>query len=134
MICISEIRRLSSIFFEELIWKKLAVPVKDYLVSLEILQGLQVKIESQSVYSTLGIFLVPLAIAEVMGLYSGALIVSGSLLVGIIIYIIKIPVAGLTFWIFSFSKDKLLTIDWFNTLYELMIRLFDWIKSTNWNR
>jgi len=122
---------IAFIFFEELVWKKLALPVKNWLVSLEILQGVQAKIMLQSTYMILLIFLVPLAIAEVMGIYSGMLIVSGSLIMGVLLYIIKIPVAGLTFWIFSFSKDRLLTIDWFETLYDLMVRLFDWIKSTN---
>ena len=98
--------------------------------NLNIFQTMQAKIEPMGVYTTLAIFLIPLAIAEIMGLYSGALILTGSVITGIIIYIIKIPVAGLTFWVFSFSKDKLLTLDWFETLFNLLIRFFDFIKAT----
>ena len=118
------------IFFEELIWKKMAMPIKNYLASLEILQGTQIWIETRGLYETLSIFVVLLTIAEFMGIYSGILIVSGAIISGVILYGIKVGVAGLTFWIFSFTKDKLLTISWFKTVYDLIIELFDWIKST----
>ncbi len=119
------------IFFEELIWERAVLPIKKYLSSLGIFQKLQAWIEPQSLYATLAIFLFPLGVAEAMSLYSGVLIIKGSLIIGIVMYAIKVPVAGLTFWIFGFSRDKLLKIDWFKTLYELTIRLFDWIQSTS---
>jgi len=118
------------IFFEELIWKKLALPVKNYISKLKILDATKEKIIEQSAYTTLAIFLIPLAIAEGMGIYSGLLFVSGSIITGAFIYALKIPVAGITFWIFSFTKEKLLTIDWFETLYGLLIRFLDFVKST----
>ena len=122
---------IAFLFFEKLIWEIIVVPIKDFMVDLKVFQKLQVVIEKQNTYATLVIFLVPLAIAEIMGLQSGVMMMTGSMIAGIILYIIKIPVAGLTFWIFSFSKDKLLTIDWFKTLYDLMIRFLDWIKATD---
>ena len=118
------------ILFEELIWKIFALPVKNWIIKRKILESVKVKIEKQGTYETLVIFLVPLIIAELMGLYSAQLFISGSILMGIVIYTVKIPVAGITFWIFSFTKEKLLTIDWFKTLYDLLIRFLDWIKST----
>jgi len=118
------------IFFEELIWKKLALPVKNYISKLKILESTKETIMEQSAYTTLAIFLVPLAIAEGMGIYSGLLFVSGSILTGAFIYALKIPVAGITFWIFSFTKEKLLTIDWFETLFGLLMRFINFIKDT----
>ena len=118
------------IFFEELIWKKLAVPLKDYISNLEIAKITKAKIEIQSINMTLLIFLLPLGVAEVMGIYSGMLIVSGSVIFGVFMYILKIPVAAITFWIFSFTKEKLLTIDWFKTIYDLLIRFLNFIKNT----
>ena len=118
------------IFFEELIWKKLALPVKEYLESLEILQKLQIKIEAQDLTSTLWIFVGLLAITEVAGIYAGVLIVSGAIITGVVLYGIKVAFAGLTFWIFSFTKDKLLTISWFKYSYDKLIQLFNWVKST----
>ena len=119
------------IFFEELIWKKLALPVKNYISGLKILESTKEKIMIQSAYMTLLIFLIPLAIAEAMGIYSGILFVSGSIIGGAFLYALKIPIAGLTFWIFSFTKEKLLTIDWFETLYELLMRFLNFIKETD---
>lgn len=118
------------IFFEQIIWEWMVKPIRDYMVGLKIFQRLQAKIEAQDTYQTLVIFLVPLGIAEAMGVYSGALILHGALTWGVILYILKVPVAGLTFWMFGFSKEKLLTIDWFATLYGLLIKGFDWIKAT----
>ena len=118
------------IFFEELIWKKLALPIKDYLTSLEILQKLQIKIESKSLNYILGLFVVVLTITEVAGIYAGLLIVQGAIIAGVILYAIKVGFAGFTFWMFSFTKDKLLTIDWFKTVYDLLMRMFNWIKAT----
>jgi len=117
------------IFFEELVWKKLALPVKNWLASLKVLEKVQENIMKLDVYPTLAVFLVPLAIAEFMGIKSGALIITGELFWGVVVYALKIPVAGLTFWVFSFSREKLLSIDWFNTLYELLMRFLDWVKS-----
>jgi len=118
------------IFFEELIWKKLALPFKNWLRSLKALEGVKKTITELDPYPTLVVFIIPLIIAELMGIRSGALVISGHLVMGAIIYAMKIPVAGLTFWVFSFSKDKLLTIDWFKTLYELLMEFISWVKNT----
>jgi len=118
------------IFFEELIWKKLAIPLKDYISNLEIAKTTKAKIETQSINMTLLIFLLPLGVAELMGIYSGMLIVSGSIIFGVFIYLLKVPVAAITFWIFSFTKEKLLKIDWFKTIYDLLMRFLNFIKNT----
>lgn len=118
------------IFFEEIVWEYIAVPIKNKLSSMKILQGVQTSIESKTAYQTLGIFLVLFILVEVAGIYAGILLVQGLVVTAVILYASKLPLAGLTFWIFSFSKVKLLSIDWFETLYNLVMRLFDWIKST----
>lgn len=119
------------IFFEEIIWKTIALPIAKYILSFKLLDGLKAKIMKQTPYRTLTIFLIPLAIAEWMGIRSGVLFISGSIISAISLYIAKIPVAAITFWIFSFSKEKLLTIDWFATLYGLLIRFLNFIKNTD---
>jgi len=118
------------IVFEEIIWKKLVYPIKEWFASLKVFIKLQAWIEKQDTISTLVYFMLPFIAAELLSIYSGTLIVTGHIMVGLALYIAKIPVAGVAFWIFSFSKDKLLSLDWFNTLYLLVIRGFDWIKST----
>lgn len=121
---------IAFIFFEEIVWEYIAIPIGNKLKSLKILEGVQAKIETKTAYQTLGIFLVLLVIVELAGIYAGILLVQGFAIAAIILYASKLPLAGLTFWIFSFSKVKLLSIDWFKTLYDLVMRLFDWIKST----
>ena len=118
------------IFFEELVWKKFAVPIRDWLASLKILQTVQIKIEEKTAYQTLVIFLGLFIVVELAGIYAGILALQGALIWAGILYASKIPLAGFTFWIFGFTKDKLLTIDWFDSLYSLVLRLFNFIKST----
>ena len=121
---------LGFIFFEEIMWKLIALPIKNWIVKREILQSTKEKIMEQSPYATLAIFTIPLFIAEGMGFYSGYLFVSGSVMTGLFVYALKAPIAGITFWIFSFSKEKLLTIDWFETLFDLLMRFINFIKDT----
>lgn len=118
------------IFFEELIWKKLALPIKNYLATLDIFGKLQVKIESQNVYTILGLFVSLFVIVELMGLWATGLFLTGSVIAGVVVYGLKVPLAGFVFWMFSFTKDKLLTIEWFATVYGLIVQLFDWVKAT----
>ncbi len=121
---------LGFIFFEEIVWNLFGLPIKNWLSSLKILERIQLNIMKLDAYPTLAVFAVPLVIAEFMGIKSGAMILTGSLFWGVVLYALKVPIAGLTFWIFSFTKEKLLTIDWFETLYNLLMRLLDWTKNT----
>jgi len=118
------------IFFEELIWKTIVLRLKEYIIKFKILTTIEQTIKEQNPYTTLTIFLLPLGIAELMGIYSGMLFISGSMLLGAIVYALKIPIATITFWIFSFSKEKLFTIDWFKTLYDLLMRFINFIQNT----
>lgn len=122
---------IAFIFLEELVWKKIAVPVAKWLGSLSILQKLQAKIELQTAYKTLAYFLILFGIVEIAGLYAGVLMVSGSFVWGVILYGMKVPIAAFAFWMFSFSKVKLLTIEWFATIYGLLMQLLDWITATS---
>ena len=117
------------IFLDELVWKKFAVPIRDWFSGLSIMQKLQVKIENQTAYETLGWFLVLFAFVEILGIYAGILMVSGAVIWGVVTYATKIPIAAFAFWIFNFSEQKLLTIDWFATIYNLLLRFLNWIKS-----
>lgn len=118
------------IFFEELIWKKLALPIKDYFVSLEMFQRLQAHIELQSLNTILAIFVGLFGLVELLGFYAGALLLSGSISWAITLYVAKAPLAGFVFWMFSFTKDKLLTIEWFAWSYNKLMAGFDWVKAT----
>lgn len=118
------------IVFEEIVWEQVAKPSMAWLASLEILQKLQVKIETLGLYEVLALFVGLFVIVEALGIYAGILFVSGSIISGVILYILKLPVAAFTFWIFSFTKEKLLTVAWFAGMYYYIMAKFDWVKST----
>lgn len=118
------------LFFEKLAWEKLAVPFKVWISKLKISEKFGTWLKQRNVFTKFWFFILPLFVAEVMGIVSGSLIVSGSVLIGLGIYVLKIPVAGLTFWIFGLVKEDLLKLDWFETLYNLTIRFLNFIKST----
>ena len=118
------------ILFEKVIWEQLVYPVKEAVSKLKLFVKFEAWLTTQNTITTLGFFLAPFIAAELLSIYSGGLIITGHILIGITLYIAKIPVAGIAFWIFSFSKEKLLSLDWFNTIYKLIIKGFDWVKST----
>ena len=117
------------ILFEELIWEGIAKPIYDAIHSLQILQKVEDKLHHVNRYIILTIFIMLLAIVEIFGLYAGMLFVSGQILLGIGLYLSKIPIAAFTFWLFRVTEDKLMTFKWFKWLYTKMINAIAWLKS-----
>ena len=96
------------IIFEELIWDRLAKPIFSYISNLELFRDLEPKILALNSYLILFIFLIPFIIVELLGVYAGILFVSGNIVLGIVLYISKIPIAVVIFWFFNVAKDRLL--------------------------
>ena len=119
------------IIFEELIWEGIAKPVYKFVHSLKILQKVETKLHSANATVILIIFIFLLGIVEAFGIYAGILFVSGNVLLGLVLYISKVPVAAFTFWMFRVTEDKLMTFGWFKWLYEKIMLAIDWLKSRN---
>ena len=117
------------IIFEELIWEGIAKPIYVAIHELKILQKIEAKLEDANPMMVLGLFVVLLVIVEVFGIYAGILFVSGKVLLGLGLYLSKIPVAAFTFWLFRVTEDKLMTFRWFKWLYEKMLASIAWLKS-----
>ena len=117
------------IIFEELIWEGIAYPIYQYVHSLKILQKVEVALHGVNRYVILVIFVLMLASVEAFGLYAGYLFVSGNILLGLSIYLGKIPIAAFTFWMFRVTEDKLMKFAWFKWIYDLVIQLINWLKS-----
>jgi len=117
------------IIFEELIWEGIAKPIYEAIHSLRILQKLETKLQDINAYVILVIFVLLLATVETFGIYAGMLFVSGQVLLGLALYISKIPIAAFTFWLFRVSEDKLMQFEWFKWLYEKMMAGIAWLKS-----
>jgi hypothetical protein len=117
------------IIFEEIIWEGIAYPVYQYVHSLKILQKVENALHDVNRYVILVIFVVMLASVEAFGLYAGYLFVSGNVLLGLSIYLGKIPVAAFTFWMFRITEDKLMQFAWFKWLYECVIQFINWLRA-----
>ncbi len=117
------------IVFEELIWEGIAYPIYRYVHGLRILQKVEAKLQSVNAYVILVLFVLLLASVEMLGLYAGYQFVSGSVLIGIVLYLTKIPIAAFTFWMFRVTEEKLMRFGWFAWLYGKIMRAIAWLKG-----
>ena len=117
------------IIFEELIWEGIAKPIYEAIHSLKVLQKIESKLQHVNAYVILVIFVVLLATVETFGIYAGMLFISGHILLGLSLYISKIPIAAFTFWLFRVTEDKLMQFGWFKWLYDKLMEAITWLKS-----
>jgi len=118
------------IIFEELIWEGIAKPIYEAIHALKILQRMESKLESVNPSMILIIFILLFVIVEAIGIYAGMLFVSGQMVLGLFLYVSKIPIAAFTFWLFRITEDKLMQFQWFKWMYEWIMKAIDWIKSS----
>ena len=116
------------IIFEELIWDRLSKPIFSYISNLELFRDLEPKIMALNSYLILFIFLIPFIIVELLGIYAGILFISGNILLGLLVYVLKIPIAVVIFWFFNITKDVLLQFRWLNFIYKNLILIIEKIK------
>ncbi|SFV51665.1 Bll5565 protein [hydrothermal vent metagenome] len=117
------------IIFEELIWEGIAKPIYDAVHSLKILQKIEVKLQRVNPFVILVFFVVLLAVVETFGIYAGMLFLSGRVIMGLSLYLMKIPIAAFTFWLFRATEEKLMQFGWFKWIYERIMQGIDWLKS-----
>jgi hypothetical protein len=117
------------IIFEEIIWEGIAHPIYRYVHSLKILQKVEEKLRAVNAYVILVLFMVMLASVEALGLYAGYLFVSGNMVIGLSIYLMKIPIAAFTFWMFRVTEEKLMQFGWFEWIYGKIMASIAWLKS-----
>ncbi len=117
------------IIFEELIWEGIARPIYDFIHSLKILQKIEERLHSVNTYVILVIFVFLLGWVEALGIYAGILFISGQAMLGMSLYIAKIPIAAFTFWVFRITEDKLMQFGWFKWIYDWIMKGIDWLKS-----
>lgn len=118
------------IILEEVIWKLFVVKIIDFVLKFHIVEKSKEYILKQNRYTILIIFLLPFLIAESIDILSVIAILQGFIVLGVIIYILKVIIASFSFWIFSFTKDTLITFKWFNYGYTLIIKVITYINST----
>ena len=107
----------------------MAKPIYEAIHSLKMLQKVEAKLQHVNPSIILVIFVLLLSVVEAFGIYAGMLFVSGQILLGLSLYLSKLPIAAFTFWLFRVTEDKLMTFGWFKWLYEKMMAAIDWLKS-----
>ncbi len=117
------------ILFEEIVWEGIAAPIYRRVHALRILQKLEVFLLRMPGWFIVLFFVAMLLSVEILGIYAGAMFVSGHLLFGATLYGAKIPIAAFTFWMFRVTEEKLMRFGWFRYLYETVMRIVDNIKS-----
>ncbi len=117
------------ILFEELIWEGIAKPIYERVHALKILQKIEMKLQQTHAVVILLLFIVLLVTVEAFGIYAGMLFVGGHIVLGLGLYLTKIPIAAFTFWLFRVSEAKLMQFGWFRWLYERVMALIAWLKG-----
>ncbi len=117
------------IIFEEIIWEGLAKPIYLKIESFRILRKLELAIIKSNRYILLIFFTLFLLGVEGAGLIAGLFFVQGKVLLGALLYVAKIPIAGFTFWLFKVGQKKLLSFAWFAWAYGKIMAGFYWIKA-----
>jgi hypothetical protein len=117
------------IIFEELIWEGIAKPIYQRIHALKILQKIEQKLKSVNATVILILFVLLLLTVELFGIYAGLLFVSGHFLLGLMLYLSKIPIAAFTFWMFRVTEEKLMQFGWFKWLYERIMAVIAWLKA-----
>ncbi len=117
------------IVFEEVIWEGISKPIYEFVHSLKILKRVEILLQRVNAYVILVLFVLMLGSVELLGVYAGLLFVSGKVWHGLLLYVMKIPIAAFTFWVFRVTEEKLMRFGWFKWIYGKIMAFIDWLKS-----
>lgn len=118
------------IVFEEIIWNTFAKPIFEAIKRFAWLDALKQTFLEMNRYVLVSIFIVILLITEYMGILSLITIAENQVVLGVLIYALKIPIASFTFWLFELTKPKLLTFGWLKVTYEALMKGIDFLLKT----
>lgn len=118
------------IVFEEIIWNTFAKPIFEAIKSLAWLDTLKQTFLEMNRYLLVSVFIVILLITEYMGILSLITIAENKIILGVFIYVLKIPIASFTFWLFELTKPKLLTFGWLKVTYDALMKGIDFLTKT----
>ena len=118
------------ILFEELIWDQVAEPIYNYVRSLRLLHAIENRVKTFKPISILILFLALFIQVEALGIVALGMIAQGNPVLGVALYLAKLPVAAFTFWLFKVSKDILMTFAWFKYSYDSLETGIAFIKAS----
>lgn len=87
-------------------------------------------LERLSPYSTLLVFIIPLALSEVIKIISFVAFARGQIFAGVLIYLLAEVVRfGLAAYVWSVCREKLLSIGWVAAFHGWLLRMNDWAQA-----
>ncbi len=118
------------ITFEELVWERFAKPIFRYIKYLKVFEKLEQLLSKTNKYVVLLVFIVSLIIGEGLGVLTPIIALKGYPILAVVVYSLKLLIAAFAFWVFNTQKKLLLSFKFVAYLYEKLMLLIDWIKST----
>jgi len=119
------------LFFEELIWNKIALPIHAYIKSLRLYEKFLLYTEKDANrYVVLLFFILPFVLAELLGIIAGIFLAKLYILPAVFIYLLKIPLAIVAFGVLKAGKEKLNSFGLFFILYQFTIQLLDRLHNS----
>jgi hypothetical protein len=112
------------------VWESIARPIYEYVHSLKILKKVELWVNKVHRTVLLVLFLLLFIKVEILGVAAMALLASGKIVSGVILYATKIPIGAFTFWLFKISKNKLMTFKWFKRSYDFVMSKIEYIKNS----
>jgi hypothetical protein len=111
------------ILFEEIAWKRIGEPVHNIISSLKIMNRFKLYISDiKHRYILLGIFIIPFVLMEITSIYAGASLLSGAIIMGIGLYMIKLFLTIPVVIIFNIGKDILISFWLIKYGYGMILR------------
>ena len=112
------------IIFEEIAWKRIGEPAYIAIQSLKIMDRFKLWIADISHrYMLLGVFIIPFILMEVSSIYAGAALFSGSIIMGLGLYAIKLILTAPVVIIFNAGKETLVSFWAIKYGYGMILRL-----------
>lgn len=118
-------------FLVDAVFMTIARPVEDWLAKHLELDGLRAWIKSLRPYPTLALFAVPLILLEPVKPVAAYLAATGHIATSVIVLIIgELLKLVLVEWLFSLTRDKLLSIPAFAWAYDKFCQAKEWLVSS----
>jgi len=126
----SSILILALLFFilEEIIWK-ITKKIYKKIENNIFFDYIAILIPNLDRYLILLLFIVPFLLSESLSIFALNLFSDGKVKLGILVTILRIPVAFLSLVIFKSGKEELLTFILLKKIYEYKIKLIEFLKS-----
>jgi len=118
--------------FEEIVWNQLALPFINYIKQFNIYKMSLNFICEQNKYIILFLFCTMFGFSEYLGFFAFLFLAKTYVLMFCLFYGLKTIFAIYSLAILNNSKEKLFSFVWFKFTYELVMKIIDYIKNSEY--